>query len=846
MLTKVTIEHKFKILFAVVYRPRTVDPLENFFQSLFDFNKNSLEVIITGDVNANLESTNPKSRLFRTIVKESKLFIVETGDSFYTCKVPSWLDIFVVSKPEKVVGWTKLGAPYIDGHDYLILDYHIIINTQNFNFFYRNINNIIQPNFTKDLISVFSSFALHDNSNIHLEVRNLTNSLLEILEYHAPLKRYNSKRKPNRLINAEIKNLIIDRNFFYKQYKIDKNFSMLQMFRNTRKIIKTKLRNLKNKMIYDSLTGMTDSKTIWKTLNKLGITQQKSKGNALDFLNEDDLAAFFSQTYCQHPQCTLEEVLQLLRDTPVTTNRPIFRFDHIDHDETTKAITQAMPKSQGNSPDTLSLRYFVNNMHLFVNTLTEIFNFCTKHSVYPDIWKTTLTVPICKVPEPKSPKNVRPITNQCHLAKIFDKILCPRIMSFLENQNLLSSRQSGFRKQYSTQTALLDLIDHIKLNIENGKVTVIVMLDFSLAFNSIKHIPILKFLRECNFSDESILFIYHYLFDRNFYIKNKNKLYPQNSGIPQGTGPGPLLFISGTNRVVSLLRYVICKLFVDDMDFYESCTLSELPNLIRNINRDLETVIHWAKEVGISVNPTKTVAMIFGTPKKVEQLKNLDYPSIIVDNIVVPFTSSARNLGIILSSDLTWNDHISKIISQVNGILQGLYRRSSCLPRSIKINLIKSLVFPCLDYACLTYDSLTKYLDSKLLKLQNRCTRFIFNLRKDTRITPFRRRLNWLTPCSRRKYFMGVLTYNIILHKRPLYLYSVFEDFYSIPTRCLRSNSQQIFDIPLILGRAYDSSFQTQAMKFWNQLPIQIRNSESLNIFKTKLFKFLFDRDVDT
>lgn len=93
---KITIQHKYKIMFCVVYRPRSADPLENFFQLLFDFNKNNLEIIITGDVNANLESVNPKSRQFKTIVKESKLSIVETGYSFYTCKIPSWLDIFVV------------------------------------------------------------------------------------------------------------------------------------------------------------------------------------------------------------------------------------------------------------------------------------------------------------------------------------------------------------------------------------------------------------------------------------------------------------------------------------------------------------------------------------------------------------------------------------------------------------------------------------------------------------------------------------------------------------------------------------------------------------------------------
>lgn len=146
-------------------------------------------------------------------------------------------------------------------------------------------------------------------------------------------------------------------------------------------------------------------------------------------------------------------------------------------------------------------------------------------------------------------------------------------------------------------------------------------------------------------------------------------------------------------------------------------------------------------------------------------------------------------------------------------------------------------------YNCLTYDSLTKFLDLKLLKLQNRCIRFIFNIKKDTSITPFRRKLKWLTPSSRRKYFMGVLIYNTIMHKRPHYLYSIFENFYSIPSRILRSNIQQIFDTPFVLGRAYDSSFQNQAMKFWNQLPLHIRNCENVNIFKTKLFKLLFDLD---
>ena len=163
--------------------------------------------------------------------------------------------------------------------------------------------------------------------------------------------------------------------------------------------------------------------------------------------------------------------------------------------------------------------------------------------------------------------------------------------------------------------------------------------------------------------------------------------------------------------------------------------------------------------------------MLFGSHQKLKQVQLLDFPNIIVNNVTVPFSSSAKNLGVILSGDLTWNDHISHTIQKINGTLSNLFKHSNCLPRKTKVTLIKTLVFPLLDYACVTYDSLSGYLDGKLSKILNRCIRFIFGLSKDTRITPYRKKLQWLTPASRRTYFCALQTYKILDQQRPYYLF---------------------------------------------------------------------------
>ena len=307
--------------------------------------------------------------------------------------------------------------------------------------------------------------------------------------------------------------------------------------------------------------------------------------------------------------------------------------------------------------------------------------------------------------------------------------------------------------------------------------------------------------------------------------------------------PGPVLYISGSNSIIRAILYSFFKLFVDDDDIDSSCYISDLDVTIYNINRDLENILRWTEKIGISINSSKTKALIFGSKYNLNRLQYMNIPSIILNNKVIPFCNVAKNLGVILSTDLTWNEHVSSIIAKVNKSLGPLYRNAISFPISVKKTLLLHLVVPHIDYCCVVYHSFSDYLDSKIQKLQNRCIRFIYGLRQFEHITPYRRKLEWLTPKARRIFFMAIQTFKIIMSKKPEYLYSDIVLYKAVAVRNLRPTTVKPFDIPMIKSETYSKSYAMQAMVLWNMLPSSIINSPTLPIFKKKLFVHLIITD---
>ena len=139
-----------------------------------------------------------------------------------------------------------------------------------------------------------------------------------------------------------------------------------------------------------------------------------------------------------------------------------------------------------------------------------------------------------------------------------------------------------------------------------------------------------------------------------------------------------------------------------------------------------------------------------------------------------------------MSSNLSWRSHVLSISRKVHFSLHRLKYHKNILSRELRTTLVTSLIFPILDYCCLVYNDLTEELNTELQQLINCGIRFIFDLRRDIHISPFRRSLRWLIVRSRRLYFLWIATFNILHDSSPSYLCDLFVRRVTSPLLCLQ------------------------------------------------------------
>ena len=196
-------------------------------------------------------------------------------------------------------------------------------------------------------------------------------------------------------------------------------------------------------------------------------------------------------------------------------------------------------------------------------------------------------------------------------------------------------------------------------------------------------------------------------------------------------------------------------------------------------------------------------------------------------------------------SKLTWRSHVLSISRKVHFSLHRPKYHGNILSRELRTALVTILIFPILDYCCLVYNDLTEELNTKLQQLIDCGIRFIFDLRRDVHISPFRRSLGWLTVRSRRLYFMGIATFNILHDSSPSYLCDLFVRS-ARSVRPSRHLSTAVFAIPHFRTSAFRNSFYLWAIYFWHSLPDPVRSSPTIGILKGRLFGHLFGLDNDS
>lgn len=819
-----------KVLLGVYYNPScTFDYFSSFESKLEQFTPLYDHTIILGDFNTCLIRDDGRSRKLRSLVSSVNMHILQLNATHHAphCN-PSLLDLIIVSDPSKVATHGQLSASF-SYHDLLFLSYKIRPPKRKSKFlFLRSFKNIDMDRLMEDAGRIDWS-PVYDCNDVDSMVSLFNKLVLELYDKHAPLKKVKVKHLPAPWLSDGIKQQMSKRDKAKRRYRRDPTEENWSSYKKLRNRCSRLCRDAKRRHIHNSIKNFNTAQ-VWQFLKSFGIG--KVANDSAPEINLNAINEHFSKSPVTLDDNVKSSTLNYLSSLSLP-NCSSFSFRPAAEGDIKRAILSISTKAVGD--DGLHLQMLLPILNVLVPVILHLVNYSLFTSSFPSAWKKAHVLPLPKVSNPSSVTQFRPISILPILSKVLESVVNNQLSNYLSSNSLLSPYQSGFRPGHSTVSALVKITDDIRLAMEHKLLTVLVLLDFSSAFNSVDFDILLGILSSLGVSSSAAAWFNSYLRGRSQSVRcneASSEWCDLAAGVPQGGVLSPLLFSVFINAVTKSLASHY-HLYADDLQLYQHFKLEEISSAIDAINNDLGNIGNWAESFGLLVNPAKSQALIIGGRYFLNKLQSP--PQVFFDNTVIPYSSHVKNLGILMDCNLSWGMHVAEVSRRVFCSFQSLKRLQKFLPFQTKITLAQSLLLSLLDYADVCFLDATEELLDKLERLQNLCIRFIFGLRKYDHVSEFRSRLKWLPIRRRRDVHILSFLYSLLHNSHsPSYLRERFEFLVPRDKPC-RSSSSLLLRVPPHASSRYGGSFTVHAVRLWNSLPNTIRGSSSLDVFRRRI-----------
>ncbi|PFX19180.1 putative RNA-directed DNA polymerase from transposon X-element [Stylophora pistillata] len=488
-------------------------------------------------------------------------------------------------------------------------------------------------------------------------------------------------------------------------------------------------------------------------------------------------------------------------------------------------------KSKATGLDKISARLIRECADLICVPICDIFNQSISQGTFPDDWKYARITPLYKQGDRGDANNYRPISVIPIMAKVFERIVYEQLYAYLEEHDILCQNQSGFRANHSTVTALLEATDSWAYNIDNEKINGVIFLDLKKAFDTVDHQILLSKLNYYGIHGKSFRWFQSYLENRTQKCSVNGSLsssYSLTCGVPQGTILGPLLFLLYINDLPNCLSNCKPRMYADDTHL--TYAGSNLENVQFCLNEDLENVFNWLQANKLTLNMTKTEFMLIGSRQRLNTLTAS--PTIRMNNTQVSQVTATKSLGVIIDAKLDWYSHIEKLTKKIASGIGALKRIRHLISASALHLIYQALVKPHFDYCDIVWGSCGNTRRDELQKLQNRAARVLTFSNYDADATELLGFLGWKNLARLQEIHKATMMVKCLHGLAPRYLYSKFtwrDSAYDL------RDSEIKLNVPLPRTNYYRKSFSYNGTTLWNSLPRDMRNTESLGLFKHKI-----------
>ena len=447
----------------------------------------------------------------------------------------------------------------------------------------------------------------------------------------------------------------------------------------------------------------TTVKTYWKILNGFlnkckvpRIPPLFMDGNFITDCIEK--ATVFNNYFAK--QCTPFQTGSILPPLVYHTAKRLSYFDI--KSEEVYDILKILKTNKAHGPDGISVSMIQLCGKEICIPLQFIFKNILETGKFPDQWKEANVTPVHKKKDKQTVSNYRPISLLPLFAKIFERIIYKNLYNFLVTNNLITKNQSGFTPGDSGTNQLLSLIHDVHVAFDDPSCLEVrsVYLDMSKAFDKVWHEGLIFKLKQNGIDGNLLTLLTDYLSNRRqrVVLNGKNSDWaPIQSGVPQGSVLGPLLFLLFINDLEAGIISQI-KFFADDTSLYS--VVKDPETSARELNHDLELINNWAQQWRMSFNPdpTKPAQEILFSHKKPQA-----HPPLFFNGVEVKRVNEHKHLGLTLDPKLNFAAHFKEKITKARKAIGLIKHLRQYLPTNVLDQIYKMRVRPHLDYCDFIY-----------------------------------------------------------------------------------------------------------------------------------------------
>ena len=828
LFIEVKLKNSKNVIVGCLYRPPDGSLyLNKNFNDIFQdvlsaVNETLLETIILGDVNANYLKRND-SRELKEIIATAGFKQLITEPTRVTENTKTLIDV-ILTNNENAISSVAVIPLGLSDHDMIACTRKI--NHQKFSSRtikcrnYKNYN----PNKLMDDIASHDMDAIYEIKDVNAAWGYLRNIIATCFNKNAPIicKRVKGRHCP--WLTEELKTKIHRKERLLRKARKSKLTADWEKYKTERNKSNNAVNSAKQTYHQNLLQENQQSpRKFWQLIKQIfPCTKQKSASRSSTAENTT-LANKFCKYFATIAN-RLKEKMFPLRDfvwSKVTTTKKtdkIFVFGYVSNIFVQNQL-KSLQRNKAAGIDDLPPGLLKDVRTKIARPLTYIINLSLRTGVVPSDWKIARVTPIHKggtIDE----SNYRPISILPVLSKILERAAHQQLSNYMEENDLLSTKQFGYRKKRSTELASLLLTDNIRKSIDKGNLVGALYIDLSKAFDTLGHSILLSKLKSYGIRGKASEWFTDYLFHRRqICIINDvtSEATAVTCGVPQGSILGPLLFLIHLNDFELCLAHSDIILFADDTVVYTAGkTIEEIE---RKLNSDLKNVADYLAENELIINlkKGKTESMLFGTAKRL----SINHPELKLNykGVNINSTTEYKYLGTVLDKTLSMNTNFNLTYKKASSKLRLL----NALKRHLTIKAVekvyKSMILPCILFNCSMQLNLN---DSKQQKLSS-----------------LDRRVASLLPRKQPKIINDINRHVVLLVRKCLEGLTCenFTKYFAIQNHTKHTrNNNAMLQIPKVKLQIGKLGFYSMGVKMYNTLPLNLRKKESYQLFRKSLF----------